>query len=58
MIVLSTTLMEAREWTKEEIMAYLDWRKAEDDCIEVWGVADIGENPLAIIRKGSISMEI
>jgi len=24
----------SREWTKEEMMAYLDWSKAEDDRIE------------------------
>jgi hypothetical protein len=24
----------SREWTKEEMMAYLDWSKAEDERIE------------------------
>jgi hypothetical protein len=58
MTVLSTTSTEAREWTKEEMMAYLDWRKAEDDRIEARGVAEIGENPPAIIRKGNVNTEM
>ena len=28
------TLTGSREWTKEEMMAYLDWSKAEDNHIE------------------------
>ena len=34
--VLCTTSTEAKEWAKEEMMAYLDWRKAEDSRIEVY----------------------
>lgn len=29
-----TTSTGSREWTKEEMMAYLDWDKAETDRIE------------------------
>ncbi|RKK18956.1 hypothetical protein BFJ67_g17679, partial [Fusarium oxysporum f. sp. cepae] len=58
MTALSTTSTEAREWTKEEMMAYLDWRKAEDDRIEARGVAEMGENPPAIIRKGNVNTEM
>jgi hypothetical protein len=28
-------LIGSREWTKEEMMAYLDWDKLENDCLDV-----------------------
>jgi hypothetical protein len=40
------------------MMAYLDWRKAEDDRIEARGVAEMGENPPAIIRKSNVNTEM
>ncbi|KAG7001027.1 hypothetical protein FocnCong_v013249 [Fusarium oxysporum f. sp. conglutinans] len=42
----------SREWTKEEMMAYLDWSKAEDERIEAQVVKEMGKNPLANKRRG------
>lgn len=46
------TLTGSREWTKEEMMAYLDWSKAEDERIEAQVAEEIGDNPLASRRRG------
>lgn len=42
----------SREWTKEEMMAYLDWSKAEDERIEGQVAEEMGDNPLANTRRG------
>jgi hypothetical protein len=34
----------SREWTKEEMMAYLDWSKAEDDRVEAQVAAEMNSN--------------
>ncbi|KID59566.1 hypothetical protein MAN_10610, partial [Metarhizium hybridum] len=41
-----------REWTKEEMMAYLDWSKQEDDRIEAKVAAEIRDDPAAWKRRG------
>ncbi|KAG6989724.1 PKS-NRPS hybrid synthetase [Fusarium oxysporum f. sp. conglutinans] len=41
----------ARDWTKEEMMAYLDWSKAEDDRIEAQ-VLEVGSDPMRNGRRG------
>ena len=43
----------AREWSKEEMMAYLDWSKAEDDRVEERVAKEMGDNPLANRRRGT-----
>jgi hypothetical protein len=57
MTMLSTTSTEAREWTKEEMMAYIDWSKAKDDRTEAQGVLEMGEKPPRIIR-GKVDMKM
>lgn len=47
-----TTSAGSREWTKEEMMAYLDWTKAEDERIESQVAEEMGDNPLANRRRG------
>jgi hypothetical protein len=47
-----TTSTGSREWTKEEMMAYLDWTKAEDERIESQVAEEMGDNPLANRRRG------
>jgi hypothetical protein len=42
----------SREWTKEEMMAYLDWSKAEDNRVEARVSKEMGGNPLANRRRG------
>jgi hypothetical protein len=42
----------AREWTKEEMMAKLDWSTAEDERVEHQVAKEIGENPLANKKRG------
>ncbi|XP_044717339.1 MULE transposase domain-containing protein [Hirsutella rhossiliensis] len=41
-----------RAWTKEEMMAYLDWSHAEDQRVEAQIMKEMGDNPLANTRKG------
>ncbi len=36
-----------RDWTKEEMMAYLDWDKAEDDRVEAMVAAEMESNPFS-----------
>jgi hypothetical protein len=40
-----TTRTGSRDWTKEEMMAYLDWSKAEDDRVEAQAAAEMKSNP-------------
>ncbi|KAH7461200.1 hypothetical protein FOMA001_g19226 [Fusarium oxysporum f. sp. matthiolae] len=42
----------SREWTKEEMMAYLDWCSAEDKRVEAQVAREMGDNPLATKRRG------
>jgi len=48
-----TTSTGSREWTKEEMMAYLDWSKAEDQRIDALVAADMSGNPFASRRRGT-----
>ncbi|KID81747.1 transposase [Metarhizium guizhouense ARSEF 977] len=41
-----------RDWTKEEMMAYLDWSRAEDERVEALVAKEMGNNPLASRRRG------
>jgi hypothetical protein len=43
---------EARDWTKEEMMAYLDWSKAEDDRIEAQVLQELENDPIRNGRRG------
>ena len=47
-----TTSAGSREWTKEEMMAYLDWSKAEDARIDAQVAAELGDNPFGNYRRG------
>jgi hypothetical protein len=38
--------------TEEEMMAYLDWDKAEEDRIEAAVLGEIGDNSLGSERRG------
>ena len=42
----------SRDWTKEEMMAYLDWDRSEDAWIDARVVQEIGSNPSANGRRG------
>lgn len=46
------TATGSRDWTKEEMMTYLDWSKAEDERIEAQVAREMGDNPLANRRRG------
>ena len=37
----------SRDWTKEEMMAYLDWDRAEDDRVEAMVAAEMESNPFS-----------
>lgn len=37
----------SRDWTKEEMMAYLDWSKAEEDRVEAQVAAEMEGNPFS-----------
>ncbi|EJP61523.1 transposase-like protein [Beauveria bassiana ARSEF 2860] len=37
----------ARDWTKEEMMSYLDWDKAEEDRVEAVVAAEMEANPFS-----------
>jgi hypothetical protein len=47
-----TTSAGSREWTKEEMMAYLDWSRAEDARIDAQVAEELGDNPLGNYRRG------
>lgn len=36
-----------RDWTKEEMMVYLDWSKAEEDRVEALVAAEMKDNPVS-----------
>jgi hypothetical protein len=40
----------SRDWTKEEMMAYLDWSKAEDDRVEAQVAAEMERSPFSSRR--------
>jgi hypothetical protein len=42
----------SRDWTKEEMMAYLDWCTAEDKRVEAQVAKEMGDDPLATKRRG------
>ncbi|PWI65091.1 hypothetical protein PCL_07390 [Purpureocillium lilacinum] len=46
------TAAGSREWTREEMMAYLDWNKVEDERVEALVAEEVGDNPLATGRRG------
>jgi hypothetical protein len=39
------TATGVRDWTKEEMIAYLDWNKQEDEQIEAKVAAEIRNDP-------------
>lgn len=47
-----TSTIPGREWTKEEMMAYLDWTRVEDERVERQVAQEMGDNPLANRRTG------
>lgn len=47
-----TTSTGSRDWTKEEMMAYLDWSKVEDDRIEAQVEQEMEDNPFETGRRG------
>jgi hypothetical protein len=46
------TSTSLREWTKEEMMTYLDWEKAETDRIEAQVAREIENGRLFTSRRG------
>ncbi|KAH7459029.1 hypothetical protein FOMA001_g20358 [Fusarium oxysporum f. sp. matthiolae] len=40
----------SRDWTKEEMIAYLDWSKAEDDRVEAQVAVEMESNPFSSRR--------
>jgi hypothetical protein len=46
------TATGSREWTKEEMMACLDWSSVEDKRVEAQIAREMGNNPLANKRRG------
>jgi hypothetical protein len=42
----------SRDWTREEMIAYLDWSKAEEDRIEVQVAQEMENNPYDTGRRG------
>ncbi|CCF38639.1 hypothetical protein CH063_09681 [Colletotrichum higginsianum] len=47
-----TTSKGSRDWLKEEMMAYLDWDKAEQERVDELAVAEEGDNPFLNSRRG------
>lgn len=47
-----TTSTGSRDWTKEEMMAYLDWSNAEDDRIEALVAQERENEPFDTGRRG------
>ena len=41
-----------RDWTKEEMMAYLDWSREEDDRVEAKVAAEMREDHATGKRRG------
>jgi hypothetical protein len=46
------TATGSKEWTKEEMMAYLDWSNQEDERIEAQVAGEMGDHSLANKRRG------
>jgi hypothetical protein len=46
-----TATEPSREWTKEEMIAYLDWDKAEDERIEARVTEEVSKDRLANRRR-------
>ena len=40
----------SREWTKEEMMAYLDWDKSENDRLDAQVIGEIAVQPFSSRR--------
>lgn len=47
-----TTSKGSRDWLKEEMMAYLDWDRAEEVRVDELVIAEEGENPFRNSRRG------
>lgn len=47
-----TSSKRPRNWTKVEMMAYLDWCQAEEQRVEAQVAKEMGENPLGNNRRG------
>ena len=47
-----STSAGSRAWTKEEMMAYLDWNKLEDDRVDEQVFQEVQENPFDTGRRG------
>lgn len=45
----------SRDWTKEEIIAYLDWSKVEDDRVEAQIAKQMEGNPFSN-RRGMLDI--
>jgi len=45
-----TTSTGARDWTKEEMMAYLDWDKSENDRVDAQVAMEIEGSPFSSRR--------
>jgi hypothetical protein len=46
------TASGVRDWTKEEMMAYLDWDKQEDERVEAKVAAEMRSDPASWKRRG------
>lgn len=46
------TATGSREWTREEMMAYLDWSKAEDERVEDVVAKELRDHPSGSKRRG------
>jgi len=42
----------SRDWTREEMMAYLDWDKSEEKRMDTLVAQEMGDNPFASRRRG------
>ncbi|QBZ55111.1 hypothetical protein PoMZ_00003 [Pyricularia oryzae] len=49
---LQQETLGSRDWTKEEMTAYLDWNSSENDRVDNVVAQDIGSNPVEIGRRG------
>ncbi|ELQ34018.1 hypothetical protein OOU_Y34scaffold00822g1, partial [Pyricularia oryzae Y34] len=48
---LQQETLGSRDWTKEEMTAYLDWNSSENDRVDDVVAQDIGSNPVEIGRR-------
>jgi hypothetical protein len=49
---LCKTTGKARKWTKEEMTAYIDWSRAEDQRIDAIVASEFKHNPQERTRRG------